>query len=319
MNHPALLLATLALTSGLAAQTVSASFTALAPLTAQCTIGAGTNSNAVPAGPMSPVYNATASITGQGSMIHSQAMVDGFLIPDDRQVQITASNFLFGTGVGFPQTASAEQDLLVQVSATSAAPVRVNVFPRLELSAGVPAPLLEIDVGNDGLVDWVGAYGTSELGSFVLGPQPLPIRMRLVSTLPIAPNYVYLQSTAAITLLVTPDNQLGVFQNVVGCTGIGSMEPPAPVFDGRGVDVLTNPAVFVIGSGTQPVLFGPQSPLPFLSGCLLLPTPDVLLWAPSGHLRLPLPAALRPATLYLQAVFIGPVFATSDGFLIYAY
>lgn len=317
MNHPALLLATLALTSAVAAQTVSASFTALAPLTAQCAISAGTNTSAVPAGPMSPVYNATASLTGQ-SGTQSQAMVDGFLIPSDRQVQITTTNFLFGTGIGFPQTASADQDLLVQLSATSAAPVRVNVFPRLELSAGVPAPLLEIDVGNDGLVDWFGSYGTSDLGSFVLGPQPLPIRMRLVSTLPIAPASFYLHSTAGLTLLVTPDNQLGVVQNVVGCAGLGSMEPPAPVFDGRGVDVLTGPAVFVVGFGTQPVLFGPQSPLPFFSGCLLLPSPDVLLWEPSGHLRLPLPAALRPATLYLQAVFVGPVFATSDGFVIYA-
>jgi len=317
MNHPALLLATLAIAGGLAAQTVSASFTALAPLTAQCTISAGTNSNAVPAGPVSPAYNATASIT-QGGVIQSQAMVDGFQISSDRQVQITTTNFLFGTGIGTPQTASATQDLLVQLSATSTAPVRVNVFPRLELSAGVPAPLLEIDVGNDGLVDWLGLYGSTDLGSFVLGPQPLSIRMRLVSTLPIAPASLYLQSTAGITLLVTPDNQVIVTQNVVGCAGLGSMEPPAPVFDGRGIDVLTNPAVFVLGFGTQPVLFGPQSPLPFFSGCLLLPTPDVLLWDPFGRLRLPLPPALRPATLYLQAVFIGSVFATSDGFVIHA-
>lgn len=317
--HPLVLLfAPLALATAVAAQTVSASFTALAPLTAQCSTTAATNGNTVPAGPMAPVYNATASLTGQGGT-SSQAMVDGFLIPGDRQVMITATNFLYGTGIGIAQTVSADQDLLVQLSATSAAPVRLQAAPHFELSAGVPAPLLEVDVGNDGLIDWLGMLGTVDLGAFVVGPQPLPIRMRLVSTLPIAPTAVYLQSTAAITLRVTPDNQLLVTQNVVGCAGLGSLEPPAPVFDGRGFEVLTGPAVFVLGFGTQPVLLGPQLPLPFLAGCLLLPTPDVLLWASPGYLRLPLPPALRPATLYLQAVFVGPVFSLSDGFRIEAF
>lgn len=318
MNRPALALVPLAIASSLAAQTVSATVTALAPLTAQCTSGSQSSGNSLPAGLLSPAYNATASIA-QGGATQQQAMVDGFMIQTDRQVQVTATNFLLGNSVGAAQSCSSSQDLLVQLTATGTAPVLLTVSPRFELSAGVPAPLLEIDVGNDGVVEWIGMFGTTQLGNFVLGTQPLPIRMRLVSTLPIPPASFGLQSTAAINLYVSPDNQVAITQNVVGCAGLGSMEPPAPVFDGRGVDLFTSPAVFVLGFGTQPVLLGPQSPLPFLGGCLLLPTPDVLSFELDGQLRLPLPPALRPVTLYAQAVLVGPTFSLSDGYRIQAY
>ena len=317
MKHAAMPLALLATATGLAGQTVTATVASLTPASVQCTSGTQTASNSLPAGPLGFAYNTIASIA-QGGSTQMQAMVDGFMIQDDGRVQVTATNFLYGTAIATPVTANASQDLLVQLSATSAAPVQITVAPRLELSAGVPAPLLEIDVGNDGQVDWIGMFGAASLGHFLLGTQPLSIRMRLVSSISVSPNN-FDQSTAAINLFVEPDNQVIVTQNVFGCAGPGSMEPPAPVFEGRGVDILTSPAVVVIGFGTQPLLLGPQSPLPFVTGCLLLPTPDVLSWQPTGQLRLPLPPALRPLTLHVQAVMIGPMFALSDGYRIYAF
>lgn len=316
MKPTALTIVALSLGAGLLAQTPTVAITALASASVNCTSGTQSASNALPAGPLGYAFATTATLGPTGSPFLS-ARVDGFAIWSPSRMQITTTNFLVGTGVGVQQAAQASQDLLVQLSAPSAVPVVLSVVPTVLLSPGMPAPVQEIDVGNDGLIDWDGTFGAGPLGNFVLGPQPLLVRIRLASDLPIPLGAQFETSTSAITIHVDPDNQVLVTQNVVGCAG-AAMQTPVPVFDGRGVDLLGNPGVFVIGFGVQPVLLGPQSPLPFFPGCLLMPTPDVLSFAPFGQLRISLPTAVRPATLYVQAVDLSAPYRLTDGYRLVA-
>jgi len=53
--------------------------------------------------------------------------------------------------------------------------------------------------------------------------------------------------------------------------------------------------------------------------CILLPTPDILLFEPSGQFHLPLPAIVRPLTFFAQGVTVSQLgLLSTDGFVVSA-
>jgi hypothetical protein len=72
-------------------------------------------------------------------------------------------------------------------------------------------------------------------------------------------------------------------------------------------------AVIVVGFAPQPAFLGLNAGLP----CLLLPSPDVLVVQPV--VSLPLPASVRPVTLYVQGVSVTTQgLLTTDGYQVTA-
>ena len=145
-----------------------------------------------------------------------------------------------------------------------------------------------------------------------LGPTPLPIRLR-AALVQVGIGVVDLSLRVAVapaTAIVNPTH--------AGCAPAALFA--YPVFEGSGVgfSVLTvDPIVLVLGLGVQPLLV----PSPFPGPCLLLPSPDLLvpIIVPQTFWSLPLPAAVRPVTVWAQGVLVTAAgLGTTDGFSILA-
>jgi len=119
-----------------------------------------------------------------------------------------------------------------------------------------------------------------------------------------------------------PDNDLTIATVVNTCTPSSPAPPPflAPSFDNFGVHLLVQnslqaPSVMVLGLNAQPALIAMNGILP----CIVLPSPDAVLFIPSGEYNLPLPASVRPATFYAQGVSLTPQgLRVTDGYAVTA-
>lgn len=114
--------------------------------------------------------------------------------------------------------------------------------------------------------------------STTVGPQPLLVRVGIDATLAGGT-----ESLSSVTLLLEPRNDLIVWTPVTCCYNT-SPPPPflQPSFDDIGVDLAIGhdplePSVMVLGLSAQPLV------LPNALGllCLLLPSPDILVFAPA--------------------------------------
>ena len=183
------------------------------------------------------------------------------------------------------------------------------------ISAGQPWSTLSIDVDDDGTIDYVlGAGMAFTLAGLQVDVGPRVLRVIMGSTA-IGPG----QAAVGLMVRVVPDNDLVVLPEALGCPFPGTMFPPEPVFVDQGFDLEFTPGLLVVGAAVAPTVWTPASVLPFASTCLLLPSPDIVLWVPSGFLHVPIPAALRPLELHVQAVCPGPTgFTTTDAFVIHA-
>ncbi len=212
-----------------------------------------------------------------------------------------------------PSFAGAGGELLFHLAAPVSTPVLVECSRLLGMTPGALAPACSIDIGDDGVVEMTGLTSASISALVVLGPQPLPIRLRSVVT-QIGPGEVDLE----LRLRVVPQNSLVISPVGAGCDGTTALLA-APSFVGTGVrfqTVTQDPVVLVLGLGVQPTVLPAPFPLP----CLLLPSPDLLvLLMPGQDLTLPLPAAVRPVTLWAQGVALtAAALATTNGFWLWA-
>ncbi len=212
-----------------------------------------------------------------------------------------------------PSAAIANGEMLIEVTATSPVAARVDLLHSLTLSAGSQGPAFRIDFGDDGVVD-VRETSTFANPFFVtLGPAPVRIRMA-ASLVQFGAGSIDLRFGIAVS-----PAQTQVVPLLPGCGGVPLYA--GPTFEGNGVrfEWPSVPAVvLVIGVGLQP------TPLPFAvaSSCVLVPTPDLLVAPapPAYGYTLPLPAALRPAMLFAQAVNVmSNCLAASNSFMVQAY
>ncbi|MFY9344802.1 MAG: hypothetical protein WAT39_20080 [Planctomycetota bacterium] len=187
--------------------------------------------------------------------------------------------------------------LLVRFAATAPTTVAISILQQSEITGGTPAPTAALDLGNDGSIDWpfVPWYGVG-LPTVPLGPQPFDIRVLLDTAIP-APG----QSATYLQLEARPVNSLAVTPTVASCPFPNVELTWAPTFADRGID-LQPPSLLsalVIGFQPQPALFPTLG-----TTCVLWPAPDVVLALFGAPLHVPLPAAVRPATLQAQAVLV---------------
>lgn len=202
---------------------------------------------------------------------------------------------------------------LLDVRVELVAPVPMDVTLRVAkqsfVTAAVGAPLLRVDVGDDGTFEVTEAMAGTLYAFLTLGPVPSRVRV-LMDAATTLPGHV----TNALLLDVLPATNTQSVSVVAGC---GFLEHGAqPRFDGNldvyfGTQVLPF-GVVVLGLSPQPVLLGI---LPH-AACVLMPAPDLLVLAlPDTTFTLNLPPAVRPVTIWTQAVGLEPAgLVTSPGF-----
>lgn len=130
-------------------------------------------------------------------------------------------------------------------------------------------------------------------------------------------------STTILAITATPRNGLLLTTPVQSC--LAAFPPPlppvTPAFAGTGVMLTVpqdafQPSVFVLGFGAQPLLLGALARIP----CILLPTPDVVFFEPTGQALLPLPVSVWPLQFFVQGVTLTPLgLAVTDGVLVQAW
>lgn len=207
---------------------------------------------------------------------------------------------------------------------TSTAPVIAGLFVlgSSSGSSGAPIPTIDVDFGADGTFELQSALGpVLDFGTHAISPtQPLLVAIRMQTTLPA--NLASIVSLAEVTL--TPSNDLDWQQTALDCATTPTFLRCRPSFADRGIDVTwlqaVAPLVVVIGLAAEPVILPSVGSVP----CLLVPRPDILLFAPlpigwASH-HVPLSPAVRPVTFFVQGVVLDPAgLQTTDGFVVDAF
>jgi hypothetical protein len=280
------------------AQSVGVTLSALTPLPITATDGINTTTVSWPAGAM-PNSGSFCAISPNVGFAGGCADWQLFATNNVAQVRLTHSLSNANSIPSF-QCQAGPHEFLMTFTSASSRNAKLDFRRTTTLTAGTPWPSVMIDVDNNGVfeVNNLSAV-TGALIPVTFGPQPLLVRVVVdvaISGQAGASNFV------SASLL--PDNNLTIATPVLGCNPISP--PPQdflqPSFDNLGVDLRvgntpSEPAVIVIGLNAQPQLLSINGLLP----CLLLPTPDVVIFAPGG-MNLALPASVRPVSFFAQGV-----------------
>jgi hypothetical protein len=206
---------------------------------------------------------------------------------------------------GATSAASGPFDLLVDLAAPTSTDVMLDLAKTQITSVGLPAPLLRVDIGNDGTFEFIETQMASSQFALTLGPTPVPVR--IVMDMAIAQTGI---AYSHLQLRVLPSANTFVTPYIASCSD--RQYAVLPTFRGDLQCEVTAPAtvlsVAVFGLGTQPVLLGAT----YSGPCLLLPTPDLVVFAPaSSAVTLTIPQAARPITIWTQGVTVEPVGLTT--------
>lgn len=298
----------------LLAQSVTTSVTALVPLHVQVSSGLNVAQATQPAGllPAAGQVSAVLSVTDVASASWSSLAQSTEVLVLLRQALTVAPASAVGA-------AATGHEFLVEFAAVGGqVPAILEIRRQSEISQGLPASTVAIDLHNDGTIDLVDP-GTFFMAPQVIAGQPLRVRVIMSSFLSTSGG-----SLTDVHLTLRPANDLIVLQSALAC-GFGSgaldsarLDPPVAVFADRGMDATIVSsgalAVYVVGLTQQPLLLPPSGLVP----CLLVPSTDVVLFQ-LAPLHLALPAAVRPLTFHLQAVALTSVgLQTTDGYTVIA-
>lgn len=294
----------------LLAQSVTTSLSAPVPLTIQVADAGASESATLPAGPLLPTSNMLVALPGttNGVDVSWSAASSAVMARTILTYQLTNT-----TGTGAFQAHAGQHEFVIEFQSATAVTVDLQISRQAMLTAGAAFPLVKIDYGADGVVDVASLpIGLTTEPFQQVGPQPLRVRVLVEADLVGVGS-----STTILAIVATPRNDLLLTTPVQGClaTFPPPLPPVAPAFAGTGV-LLTvpqdafQPSVFVLGFGAQPLLLGSISGNP----CILLPTPDVVFFEPTGQALLPLPASVRPVQFFVQGVTLTPIgLAVTDG------
>lgn len=307
---PSVLAALACLPSLVMAQSLTLQAVQAVPLTAQ--IGASSQSSTVPAGPLAAVGQVAANAATFGGATSVELAWQSYAASSALYVELTARCDAVGFVVG--QSTAPTSDFLVSLAAPFAAAAQVVLEKEAAGVSWAQVPVTRIDVGNDGSEELTEQLvGNPPPVSITLGPVPVLVRCTLGAQLN-GPGAVL----GRVRLRIVPrDTLVAPWGN--GCGGIGLAL--APRFDG-GLESVYQPTLLelgvrVYGLAAQPLPLGAIQGFP----CLLLPRPDlVVLAAPWSQEVLPIPAAARPLTLFVQAVALAPEgLAVSPSSLVFAW
>lgn len=296
---------------GAVATAQSLTLSAPAAITASATYYTSTQTLTLPSGPLSPSGSVHAHTSPSAPTPHALLAWNSFA--NATQMGFVGSLQCSADGAGVGQASVVPGQILVELVAPVSTPVTIEMSRTLQLTAGAPAPLLRIDVDDDGYFECT-EFTPNSFTPRTLSPTPLRIRV-ILSGAVVAPAAI----VAELQVLVRPDNHTTPTFVIGGCEP-GSCTV-APTFDGNlSVRVDTAPqqlAVAVFGLGLQPMVLPAGTAMP----CILLPTADHLLLVPGGTaIVLAIPPAARPITFWTQAVVVSTPFrlGTTDGYAVSA-
>src|SRR5262245_14077213 len=299
----------------------TAALSALSPVTVRAQLASQTQTVSAPVGPLAAFQqlHAELGVTGSGSNA-----VSNLLWSVIQQPWTMSMVLAHHASVASATAASADViscDLLLQLSNATPIQVQLDLRRWIATPAGVPAPTIRIDVGNDGIFELTESSLVilPVVVGAALGPTPLAVRVQYMGALA-SPGTIH--NTLAID--VTP---VGVsFQDAaVGCDPSHQLFA-APTFDGGVIMYVSGfvyvpgfpqeLAVIVLGLSAQPVILPSSQWLP----CLLIPSPDALvLRLDSSFFTLPIPFAVRPIAIFAQPVIVWPTsLQTGNGMRILA-
>jgi hypothetical protein len=286
-----------ALLPGLPLLGQSVAVTAATPITAFTQIGGTLSTSTQPAGPL--------PASGQTSISWFPLAAAGL----SHVADFSATRFSFdaqafcsvGSGSGLAAGLQAPVELLLSLTSPTPMSMSLEFDQRVFGPAGMPMPLLEVDVGDDGSIEFSAASSAPpSLVVVTLSVVPVPIRVRLGLQLAFAGD-----GEASVSMVGRPANT-SVLPVLSGCSSDVLVYEPR--FDG-GLDyAIVTPsfglAVMVFGLAPQPLLLGSPFSLP----CLLLPSPDAVLLLPvQSQQTLPIPPSVRPLQFWAQMVQVTPV------------
>lgn len=295
-------------------QPVTTQLHAVTPLLAQCVVGGAVNQATLPIGPLPP-SGFLRSWLGPLQQPTAQAVVHWGASFDMFRSQAVLSHSLFVDASAQGFASAGPNEVVVEFAASVATPIRLEAERLTQMPASAPWPLIAIDIGNDGSIEVpnLQAGGPFTLFATTVGTQPLPVRVVFSSQLLGTGN-----SFSTVTITARPDNDVYSVRNVLGC-GMSFLFVE-PTFVDRGIQLVSDAHFYVFGFSMQPLLLQP-APYPgsIPWSCLLMPTPDVVLFSTPG-LQIPLPAAVRPVQFHVQGLFVSPAdwLWTTDGYTVTA-
>ena len=310
------------LVAAIAAAASAQSISVSAPTTATMTASYGANNSqttTLPAGPLASFGTAIA-VAGNatGSTASADVLWSTFTGPGLVEVFVTASANVTAPGPGLAESGPTE--LLFSVSYPSVVAASLELSRSVSGTAGTTFPITRIDVFDDGFVELNETFPNEPVTlSAPLGPGGLVIRCTVDARTAIVGGVV-----AGLHIRIVPGS------TAVSVTSSGCGAPAYFVgtrFDGDLYYAVSNvyagSTVAVFGLATQPLFLGaaPAFPSGPLLPCVLLPTPDLLVFLPTAQAQtLVIPPAARPIAFHSQGVlFGGPVLQTSSAYAIQAF
>ena len=271
---------------------ISISVSALTPIQLAASNGTSPSSFTQPAGPLPSLLTTFLTQAPGGT---NSALFQSDASTSESAVEWSLGHFVTVAGNG--SASVAQNELVIQLTAPAVTPGRLFVSFFDATPAGAPQPRADVDVGNDGTLDYVNGVATGPINPLLVGPQPLQIRVIMATNLATPGS-----TNSELQLRFLPDNDLDITLAAIGCGPFAAFV--VPTFAAGGVRVTNQvptaaPKVMVLGLTTLPLLLPSPGALP----CLLLPNPDVVVWWPAfAYLDVALPAAVRPVTFWLQPV-----------------
>jgi hypothetical protein len=275
-----------------------------------------TQTTSVPAGPLATTGALTASAGGATN--NGLSYFSWVRSGSETQYDVNLNADCYSSGTGSASVAPI--DIVVLVSHPTPTSIAFGATVFSAATTGAATPTRAIDVLDDGSFELTELTQQTLETVVQVGPTPVPIRCRPGLDLSV-PGSTQLQ----FSMTLRPAETL------VQVIASGCATAPyyvTPRFDG-GVDygtsnVLAGSMFAVFGLQTQPVYLGnyawPNSPV--VLPCSLVPSPDLVtfLSPTSFEQTLPIPAAVRPITLFSQGVWLAPgAITTTETSVISAY
>lgn len=285
------LLVATALAAASSAQ-VSVTATALTPIVASASSGAGVFSQSLPAGPLSSgTFLTSGSLGMPGATFYNEFIGDHFRGHYGCRVQAFG-----GTGVG-NSAAIGPCEILVEMQAAQTVYVGMNVIPNHYSVAGSTMPRIDIDVGNNGIAEYINGQQAIPLPPLTVGPQPLQLRL-IIDASAVALESVWMQ----LDIQVEPIRQFNATPVAASCSIYGGGLEALGSFLPNGINLWapstpTSPIVMVLGLDTAPQILPSNLGWP----CILIPRLDATIPLAGGPgLEFVVPLAVRPLTFYAQ-------------------
>ena len=313
MTHRALPLFAAATFAAVCSAQVSVSATALTPIVATASGSGGTATQSLPIGPLpfqTFLHSGSPGVPGA----QFQHFFSGNSWSGDYGCMIQAAG---GTVAG--GTASIGPcEILVEMQAPQTTYVHLEVTADNYTVAGTAQPRIDIDVGNDGVVEYFNGHQAIPMPALTVGPQKLQLRLILEANAG-AFESAWLQ----LDIKVRPQPSFGVLQTAASCSvfGPGGIEALGS-FLPNGVNLVawsspSTPIVLVLGASASPQLLPSNLGLP----CLLVPSLDATIPLAGGPgLEFVIPASVRPFTFFAQTAQVeGGQLVVSNGLRINAW